>query len=339
MCTSLLITDNHNNCYQGRTLELTEELPSWITYYPAKTIFQKKAPNGQDGIRYTSQFAILAITAEVYFDGNNHNMFQGLNSAGLCFSANMIAEAKLDPLKPEHYSNSLPVTSLGEWALSCFKNVNEVKNAVENGFFWSPTLVNFRNLKSPFHYAFYDKQGGSIVVEAVNGRLQVFDNPTGVMANGPNFQWHLKNLNNYSHLSNQDTSTGVLGNIRVTQPDSGIATSSLPSSDTSVGRFVRAVFYHTYAPNTENAKEAMNTLAHIMNNFDRTKNITADTIGEGEGAGGILLSEYTVWTCLSDLSNGVICIRGYGEMNYHQYTIAQFSDQKNPVFHPLNINE
>ena len=44
MCTSLSITDSQNNIYQGRTLELTEDLPSWITYYPANTFFQKKSP-------------------------------------------------------------------------------------------------------------------------------------------------------------------------------------------------------------------------------------------------------------------------------------------------------
>lgn len=89
-----------------------------------------------------------------------------------------------------------------------------------------------------------------------------------------------KNLNNYTQLSNLDISTSLLGNIRVTQPDSGIATSNLPSSDTSVGRFIRAVFYSTYAPKVDNAKDAMITLAHIMNNFDRTKNMTVDNMGK-----------------------------------------------------------
>ncbi|ATI93452.1 hypothetical protein F8762_24540 [Salmonella enterica] len=34
------------------------------------------------------------------------------------------------------------------------------------------TQHRFDDLKSPFHYAFYDKQGGSIVVEVENGKLQ-----------------------------------------------------------------------------------------------------------------------------------------------------------------------
>lgn len=41
-CTSLAITDTKGDVFHGRTLELSEDLPSWLTYYPAGTAFQKK---------------------------------------------------------------------------------------------------------------------------------------------------------------------------------------------------------------------------------------------------------------------------------------------------------
>ncbi len=63
------------------------------------------------------------------------------------------------------------------------------------------------------------------------------------------------------------------------QPDSGIAIADLPSSDTSVSRFIRGVYYTTYAPQATSAHDAMNTLAHIMSRFDRPKNITVDYMG------------------------------------------------------------
>lgn len=43
MCTSLSIKDSEHNVYQGRTLELTENLPSWITYYPINTFSENRA--------------------------------------------------------------------------------------------------------------------------------------------------------------------------------------------------------------------------------------------------------------------------------------------------------
>ncbi len=338
MCTCLGIVDSQNNIYQGRTLELTEDLPSWLTYYPQKTFFQKQAPDGSNGLSYYSKYEILAITTEIYFDGNNHNMFQGLNSAGLAFSANMITSAELTSIEPKYYEKSLPVTSIGEWALASFSNVDEVKIAIEQGYFWAPTLVNFRNLISPFHYIFHDNKGGCIVVEAVDGRLQVFENPTGVITNGPDFPWHIKNLNNYSQLSNLDKSSARLGNINVVQPDSGIAVANLPSSDTSVGRFIRAVYYSTYALKAADSKEAITTLAHIMNRFDRTKNMTVGSMGEdGGGDANNLQSEYTVWTSLSDLANGVMLVRGYSDVNYSQYSISQFKDAGKAVFEKINI--
>lgn len=82
-CSSLVITDKQNNIYHGRTLELTADLPSWITYYPKNTHFQKKSPDGKNGINYDAKFEILAISTEIYDDGDEHNIFQGLNSGGL----------------------------------------------------------------------------------------------------------------------------------------------------------------------------------------------------------------------------------------------------------------
>ncbi|EBF0843318.1 linear amide C-N hydrolase [Salmonella enterica subsp. enterica] len=47
------------------------------------------------------------------------------------------------------------------------------------------------------------------------------------MTNGPEFKWHLTNLNNYTQLTNEDSSAGTLGNIKISQPDSGIAVSAV----------------------------------------------------------------------------------------------------------------
>ncbi|MBS0849252.1 linear amide C-N hydrolase [Citrobacter sp. JGM124] len=335
-CSSLAITDKQNNIYHGRTLELSADLPSWLTYYPKNTHFQKKTPDGKNGISYDSKYEILAISTEVYFDGDDHNIFQGLNSGGLSFSANMVPEANLITPEEKYYDKTIPVTAIGEWALSNFSTVEEVKKAVENGYFWAPVLKNFGNVKSPLHYAFYDKKGGSIVVEALNGKLHVYDNPTRAMTNGPDFPWHLTNLNNYTQLTNVDRSSSKLGNIQVTQPDSGIASSDLPSSDTSVGRFIRAVYYSSYALKGDSPAEAMNTLAHIMNRFDRTKNITVDTISESQTVNAKPESEYTVWTSLSDLTNGKMMIRGYKDINYSEYSLAQYKNSTKPVFEKID---
>ncbi len=53
-------------------------------------------------------------------------------------------------------------------------------------------------MKTPFHYTLHDVNGDSIVIEFANGQQHIYDNPLGVMTNGPEFPWHLTNLNNYT---------------------------------------------------------------------------------------------------------------------------------------------
>ncbi|HAT1683936.1 TPA: linear amide C-N hydrolase [Klebsiella oxytoca] len=339
-CTSLAITDKQGEVFHGRTLEYMQDLPSWLTYYPAGTPFDKIAPDGEPGIHYASRYAILAVTS-VITDGNSRDVLEGINNAGLSFSENMIMGAELTPVPVTEYKKALPVTSLGEWALARFTSVGEVREAIKVGYFWSPVLKRLGNMKSPFHYAFYDKKGGSIVVEVSDGKLHVYDNPTRVMTNGPDFPWHLTNLNNYTQLTNEDRSSGTLGGVSVTQPDSGIAVSALPSSDTSVGRFIRGVYYTTWAQQATSSREAINTLAHIMSRFDRPRNITTDVLGsEGEGnMAGKAVSEYTVWTTLSDLGHGDIYFRGYNDINYTKYTLSRFRDMKKPFFEEINMQK
>lgn len=109
------------------------------------------------------------------------------------------------------------------------------------------------------------------------------------------------------------------------QPDSGIATVALPSSNTSVGRFVRAAYYSQFAEKVSNPDQALNTLAHIMNNFDRPRGITIDKSSEKSIAGIPIpevagepgyTSEYTSWTTLTDIKRKQMHVRTYAEMNY-----------------------
>ena len=185
-CTTLAITDQQGNVLHGRTLEYMQDLPSWLTYYRVGTTFDKTSPEGKPSLHYTSKYAVLAITSTIT-DGDSRDVFEGMNSAGLSVSENMIMNAELATVPSVDSKNALPVTSLGEWAMTRFATVGEVKDAIKDGWFWSPALKRFGDLKSPFHYAFYDKKGGSIVVEAVDSKLHIYNNPTSVMTNGPEF--------------------------------------------------------------------------------------------------------------------------------------------------------
>jgi len=333
-CTSLIVKDLNNNVYHGRGMELTfGEALTKLTYYPKGYAFQHLAPNKSPGLKYESKYAILALTTPIsVFDVNE--ALEGFNDAGLAFSLNMMPSPPLNDPKPEDYKVTVPYASFGEWALANFATVDELKKGVTQGVvFWSEELAMLGGLKTPFHFAVYDKTGGSIVVEVKNGSLVIYDNPTGVMTNGPEFPWHMENLNNYSHITNIDATVGKIGNLNLRQPDSGIATSVLPASATSVGRFVKAFYYASYANQVSDPDLQIAELGHVMNNFDRPKNITKDLSGEGEQANSPAkyMSEFTLWTVLTDLSRGQMYVRLYHSLNYQKFTFEQYKDQTEMV--------
>jgi penicillin V acylase-like amidase (Ntn superfamily) len=180
-----------------------------------------------------------------------------------------------------------------------------------------PVAKEFSSSPFPMHYGIVDKSGANVVVEISSGKMNVYDNPVGVMTNGPDFPWHLQNLSNYT-FTNVDKNTGQLGKLKLATQDSGIALTALPSAQTSQGRFVKAAFYTTYVRKAKTPDDAMITLAHIMNNFDRPYDLTVDAPGgTGDGLRGKgFTSEVTLWTTMSDLNRNQYFVRSINAMNF-----------------------
>lgn len=338
-CTSLIIKDKNQNVYHGRGMELTfgEGLSS-LTYYPKGHTFQHLAPNKTKGLAYQAKYPILAITTP-FSEFNTNGAMEGLNAVGLSMSLNMLPAHPLADISEDQYPYSVPFASFGEWVLANFSSVEELKKHISQDkvYFWSEDLGMLNGLKSPFHFAVYDKTGGSVVVEVKDGAIILYDNPTGVMTNGPEFPWHIENLNNYTFLSNIDVTTAELGGLKLRQPDSGVATFVVPSSSTSVGRFVKAFYYSCFANKVDDPDLQMVELAHIMNNFDRPKNITK-VLNNGEDPNNVqkYMTEFSVWISLSDLNRGIIQIRTYDSLNYQKFTFDEFNEVSEMVSHKLN---
>lgn len=335
-CTSLLYTDANGAHYAGRTMELPMELPYEATYFPKGTDFSSKSDN-QPALTFQSKFGFMSLTVPDPIS-KDLKVVEGLNDQGLSFS--VLAFASTDGPKDmvNKTTDVLAAIDLGAWALSQFKNVAQVKTALEAQPVLVTALLPLGLLKTPFHYTLHDASGDSIVIEFSNGKQNVIDNPLGVMTNGPEFAWHMTNLNNYTFLDNKDHSKLELNGVHFHQPDSGIATVALPASNTSVGRFVRAVYYSQFAEKANTPEKAVSTLAHVMNNFDRPRGITIDnrfTDGiENIAAPGvegqpIYTSEYTSWTALSNLHQLQFSVRSYDNLNYVNFDLAALAHEKN----------
>lgn len=334
-CTSLLYTDANGAPYAGRTMELPMELPYQATYFPKGTGFGSEADN-HHVLSFQGKHAFVSLTVPDPVT-KDLKVVEGLNEQGLSFSVLAFASTEGPRDMAAKTTEVLAAIDLGAWALSQFKNVNEVKAALQEQPVLVTALLPLGIMKTPFHYTLHDSSGASAVIEFANGKQQVIDNPVGVMTNGPEFSWHMTNLNNYTFLSNKDQSKLEIGGVQFKQPDSGIATVALPASNTSVGRFVRAVYYSQFAEKAKTPDRAVTTLAHIMNNFDRPRGITIDERFEGAleniTAPGVVghptyNTEYTSWTALSDLRRLKFSVRSYDSLNYIDFDLAALMKQQ-----------
>ncbi|MGY6555792.1 MAG: linear amide C-N hydrolase [Wenzhouxiangella sp.] len=336
-CTSLLYADAKGHFYAGRTMELPMELPYRVSYFPAGTRFGSAADK-HHVLEFTARHPFLAVTVPDPVS-RDLKVAEGVNDQGLSFS--LLAFASTEG--PQHIVDQtnaiLAAIDLGAWTLSQFSSVDEVKAALQAQPLKVTALLPAGLMHSPFHYTVHDASGRSLVIEFSNGQQNLILNPLGVMTNGPEFAWHMTNMNNYTFLSNVDQSKAEFGGQRFVQPDSGIATAGLPASNTSVGRFVRAVFYSQFAERAETPDEAIATLSRIMNNFDRPRGITIDNrfrdqianiTAPGVNHRRVYTSEYTSWTSLIDLSRRQLFLRTYDSLNFIRFDLAGLADVSEP---------
>ena len=345
MCTSLLLKDLSGSVYAGRTLELPAELPYLVAYLPKGTALSSKTGKHAK-LDYESLYDIFAIVVP---NGSVQDLkvVEGLNEAGLNFSILAFSDTHgPDDTFGEH----VPVLSaidLGMWMLARFSTVAEVRQALDDQPILVDALEALGGVLPPFHYTVHDRSGASLVIEFFKGARHVFDNPIGVMTNSPSFDWHLTNLNNYTHLSNVDHSTATFLGENFVQPDSGIAAVSLPSSDTAVDRFVRAVFYANFSEKTDGQDATIRQLGHVMNKFDRPKGATVYSSAKAsaltKSAGALtgqtetpeFITEYTSWITLIDLARNTIFVRSYNSLSYVKFEMEKLKGANGPKIIPL----
>jgi penicillin V acylase-like amidase (Ntn superfamily) len=329
-CTTILVTDASGRAYHGRTLEYSSLLPMDMTYFPAGTKVVSSTPSGEAGLTFDTKYPILGMSFQVVSSAKQVAFAEGINDQGVSFSANWLTGTD-SPVVGKDAARILAASDFGAWVLGNFKTVEEVKEAMRNGQteFWVPVSPLDPEAPLPLHYAINDKSGNSIVVEFTDGKVNIYDNPVGVMTNGPFFPWHLTNLQNYT-FSNVDKDTAQLGKLKIATQDGGIALSALPSAETSQGRFVKAAFYANYVRKAKTPDEAIVTLAHLMNNFDRPYDLTVDEAG-GTGDGvrsSSTSSEVTIWTTLQDLSRNLLYFRSIEAMNWAVIDMGKLKDVK-----------
>lgn len=165
------------------------------------------------------------------------------------------------------------------------------ENAVKNVH-----IVQIDPRASTVHWRFADLSGKQIVLEIIDGKLQFYDNPLGVLTNSPDFNWQITNLNNYVNLYPGAAPSQNMGETALNAFGAGSGFLGIPGDITPPSRFVRAAFFQSTAPLQATAEDAVLQGFQILNNFDIPVGIE---FGKGETPSGI--PSATQWTSVTDM--------------------------------------
>ena len=337
-CTALMITDKKGNAYSAKTMEYAVPMPFEMSYVPAGTKVVSVAPGKKPGLSFETKYPVLGVSADVGVGNGINMMVESANNQGLSISTNELPGSQSPAGAGSDAAKALATTDLGLYLLGKFQSVAEVKAALQGSAVsvWVPKIPLVGNIEAPFHYILFDKTGAGIVIEFLDGKMNVHDNPVGVVTNAPEFPWHLKNLNNYAQLTNVDKNSGQFGQLKVGAPDSGNTLASVPSSQISAGRFVKAAFYTQFVRKADSPEDAVITLGHIMNNFDRPYDLSIDKGYSAEGgAPGSTTSEVTLFTWMNDKVRNLYFLRTINALNFAKFEIDKLTPIKSVVNVPL----
>ncbi len=337
-CTALMITDQQGNAYSGKTMEYAGPLPFEMSYVPDGTKVVSVAPGKKPGLSFETKYPVLGVSADPGMGTGMNMMVEAANNQGLSLSTNEMPDSQSPTGAGSDAAKALASTDLALYLLGNFKSVAEVKAALQGDevSIWLPEIPLVGNIEAPFHYILFDKIGAGIVIEFLDGKMNVHDNPVGVVTNAPDFPWHLKNLNNYAQLTNVDKDSGQFGKLKVGAPDSGNALAGVPSSQISAGRFIKAAYYTQFVRKADSPESAAITLGHILNNFDRPYDLSMDKgfVAEG-GDPNSTSSEVTLFTWMNDKCRNLYFLRTIDALNFATFEFDKLAPIKSVVKVPL----
>lgn len=295
MCTAITYTTK--NHYFGRNLDLYYRYNENVVISPRNYNFRFR--NVLDIKRHYAMIGMATVVDDypLYYDATNE---KGLSMAALNFPKN----AKYNPIKND--IDNIASFEFIPWILGRCSNISEVKVLLSN---INITDVNFSDEypNSSLHWLIADKDN-SITVESVEGSLNVYDNPIGVLTNNPPFDMQIFNLNNYINITAKEPVNRFSNKINLETYSLGMGGVGLPGDFSSSSRFVRAAFVKLNSVAGDTEYESISQFFHIL-----------DAVSQKRGCVCVEDSKYE-YTIYSSCCNVDKCIYYYISYENRQIT-------------------
>jgi choloylglycine hydrolase len=314
-CMSFRVTAEDGNIMIGRTMEFGVDSQWKIAVVPRSMQFTSPAPGGKNGLTWKNKYGYVAVVGW----GIDAMVSDGLNEAGLSFGGLWYEpDVKYQDIAPGEESRALAQTMSGAWILGNFSTVDELKSAVAEikvfGY-----VVPALNMAPPAHAIVYDAGGKCVVMEFGDGKVDLYDNPLGILTNAPDFPWHVNHLRQFIGMRNENPKPMEMVGMKLIPTGHGAGMIGLPGDLTPPSRFIRLGVTTHFADQPENADKALNLCQHIVNSFNIVSGMVVDRSPEGK----VVVKETTQWASFRDLKNKVFCFQTYENLDLRKVDLRK----------------
>ncbi len=301
MCTA--VNYKADGFYFGRNLDLHYSNDEKVTITPRNFPLKFRSAGELDHHYAIIGMATVMDGYPLYYDATNE---KGVSMAGLNFPGNAV----FHPFK-EGKDNVSPFEFI-LWILGQSKDMEEVRKLLSKIHLYDEPFSKEVPL-APLHYMISYKEE-SIVVESVAEGLKIYENPVGVLANNPEFTYHLHRLNDFMQVTGK-TPVNLFSEKLPLKPYSlGMGSMGLPGDLSSSSRFVRAAFVKVQDYEPKGEEESVSQFFHILDAVSQPKGCT-------EVEGGHF--EYTIYSSCMNTDKGI-----YYYKTYDNSTLTAVSLQK-----------
>lgn len=246
-----------------------------------------------------------------------YSLCDGVNECGLSGSVNLFPHLAKYPKEPKKDISFAP-QDLFSFILGNAKDCKEAKDILKTAEMFD---IKFEPTGSvlPLHIALFDKEGGFIVIEPLEEGLKIYESPIRVMTNAPDYNWHIKNLSNYTYLDAKNRKESIFDGISTFGQGSGSI--GLPGDFTPASRFIRAAFFVSTSPLFENSQEGVRETLRILRQFD----IPFGSVVEENAL------EITQYTAVMDNTTLKYHLNHYKDFEVCSFDLNEFLDIKEPT--------
>lgn len=292
MCTALTMPTLQEDIYFGRSMDFSYPLEPELFVVPRGYTWN----NILNTHKITNHYSFIGIGQDinpiVFADGVNE---MGFSAAVLYFPG----YAEYDQPVPK--TPSIAALELVSFMLGLCASADQAVALLKTIRIVGVTDSVTQSV-APLHWIIADKSGKCMVIEKTAEGLQIIDNPLGVLANSPDFQWHMTNLRNYLNVTPEQYPVKMWDTVGLTPFGQGGGTFGLPGDFTPPSRFVRTAYLKTHTELPLDPREAVVTGFHILESVSIPKGVVLTNRGA---------SDYTQYTAFMNLNTQEYFFRTY----------------------------